>query len=547
VRDARLASGLVMFSFLLLHLLNHALGVFGLRAMEAAQEIRTAIWHSPPGLVVLSAAALTHILLAAHRIANRRTWRMPPLEATQIALGLLIPVWLVDHAVGAGAASWMFGANYSYSAVLSVLWPGLAFGQAVLVLVAWGHAMIGLYFWVRTRSWFHAWKEVLASLAFAIPLLALAGFVAAGREAAGLGLPPRVTPAQGMALGEWAGRADTLLMLLAGCVLAVAAARGLARLSSPRLRVSYVGGPEVKVPAGPTLLEISREANVAHASVCGGRARCSTCRVRVLEGLEGLAPANANEQAVLERIAAPASVRLACQIRPAHDVQVELLVPTAGAARMAGAANDPFQWGVERRVTVMFADLRGFTGLAETQIPYDTVFLLNRFLGAMTVAVEAHGGRVDKYLGDGLMALFGVTPQAGAGARAALLAARDMLAALERINAEFDAVTPRHLAMGIGIHMGPAILGRIGSDGRGAELTALGDTVNTASRLEGVSKELGVPCVVSQVALAASGLDLPAARPHEAALRGRAQPLAVFAVSDFARMTEGESARLTPP
>jgi adenylate cyclase len=109
---------------------------------------------------------------------------------------------------------------------------------------------------------------------------------------------------------------------------------------------------------------------------------------------------------------------------------------------------DAYRWGVERRVTVMFADLRGFTTLAERLYPYDSVFLLNRYFEVMSDAIERHGGEVDKFLGDGVMALFGVSPAQGSGSRGALGAAQDMFAALDRLNGEFEATLPEPFAWG---------------------------------------------------------------------------------------------------
>jgi adenylate cyclase len=196
---------------------------------------------------------------------------------------------------------------------------------------------------------------------------------------------------------------------------------------------------------------------------------------------------------------------------------------------------DVYRWGIERRISVMFADLRGFTTLAERLYPYDSVFLLNRYFEVMSEAIERHGGEVDKFLGDGIMALFGVLPARGSGSRDALFAARDMLAGLERLNKEFDATLSERLRMGIGIHMGPVVLGRVGG-GLQAGLTALGDTVNIASRLEALNKELNSSVVVSEAVLRASKLGLENGEAMELPVRGRAQPLKVIVAPDLTRL-----------
>src|SRR3954451_3162522 len=182
--------------------------------------------------------------------------------------------------------------------------------------------------------------------------------------------------------------------------------------------------------------------------------------------------------------------------------------------------------GGEQRITIMFADLRGFTRLAESLYAFDSVFLLNRYFEVMEQAIRGHAGVVDKFLGDGIMALFGATSTPERGSRDALLAAGAMLEVIEGLNAEFHTTLPEPLRMGIGIHLGPAVFGRVGG-GRERGLTALGDSVNIASRLELLNKEFGSVLVASDAAIRASGLTLPAAELREISLRGRAEPLRV--------------------
>lgn len=533
-RSARLASGLVLMAFALTHFLNHAVGVFGLDAVEATQTWRSWIWRTIPGTILLYGALAIHIALGLARIVSRRSFRMPPLEAAQIVLGLMIPVWLTPHILGTRMNASFFGIQDSYFSVLRNLWPSLAAQQSLLLLVVWIHGCIGLFFVLRTRTWFARWRPALSAAAALVPVTALAGFVAIGREVAKLPDRPGLkgyTPAEYELALQVFQRADLVMYGAAGVLLmAVFARRGL-MLVKRRVAISYAGGATIQSATGPTLLEMSRMNGVAHASVCGGRARCSTCRVRVLSSQSPLPAASPIERMVLDRIEAPPNVRLACQIRPVGDLSVQLLIPAAEARGFESGDTDPFRWGVERRVTVLFVDLRGFTSFSERQYPYDVVFLLNRFLGEMSRVVVANGGVVDKYLGDGLMALFGVTPQKGAGSAAALEAARGMFTALDQINLEFRHVAGRELRMGVGIHMGPAILGRIGASSQSGNLTALGDTVNTASRLEAATKEFNAELVVSEATMAASGLQFPGVDVREITVRGREQPLVVHVLA----------------
>lgn len=324
---------------------------------------------------------------------------------------------------------------------------------------------------------------------------------------------------------------------LVALVLAIVSGFVLRRLRGSVV-VRLADGRRLRGPHGATLLELIRAAGVPHAAVCGGRARCTTCRVLVLDGAEKLHPPQKAEAAALMRIGAPANVRLACQIRPEGEIAVRQLVPASDLPALS-RREDPYLWGVERRITVMFTDLRAFTSLAEQLYAYDAVFLLNRYFEVMSEVVRKHGGTVDKFLGDGIMALFGIEAQRGSGAREAVMAARDMQEALEGLNREFASALPRPLRMGIGVHTGPAVLGRVGSSqtsgqNGGFALTALGDTVNIASRLEALNKEHGSIAIISDQTLHLSGLAIAGPDMRiEVPVRGRSETLALHVVQDF--------------
>ncbi len=534
----RLASGIVLFIFALTHFLNHALGHVSLQVMETVQTVRSDLWRSWPGTILLYGAAAVHIALALWKLVRRRTLRMAPWEAAQIVLGLAIPLLVAAHVASTRLHSSLNGGDDTYNVVLRSIWPGAALDQTLLLLIVWLHAMIGLHFWLRLRPWYAAWSPLLLAVAVLAPTLAVTGWIEGAREAElafpGPPIPPELAEPRALLMwhtkvGVWAAFA------LLGFTVAAVRLGGRWRRGPT---ITYPGGRRVRAIPGATLLEISRAAGVPHASVCGGRGRCTTCRVLVSDGSDRLPPPNDTEAAALGRIHAPAAVRLACLIRPEHSLTVRPLIPFREATAAAG--RDAERWGVERRITIMFADLRGFTSLAERLYPYDSVFLLNRYFETMSEAVERNHGAVDKFLGDGIMALFGIAPARGAGSRDALLAARDMLTALDRLNEEFGPTLPARLRMGLGIHTGPAVLGRVG--GRPGGLTALGDSVNIASRLENLNKEFDATLVVSDAALRASGLVIAGAETHDVAVRGRGEMLTVHIAKHLDALEEAERA-----
>ena len=283
---------------------------------------------------------------------------------------------------------------------------------------------------------------------------------------------------------------------------------------------------------------MSRAAGIPHASVCGGRGRCSTCRVRVVRGLDRLPPASPEELHVLERVGAPRNVRLACQTRPTEELEIIPLLPPHTASIRDARPRSPQLEGEEREIAILFADLREFTKFSEQKLPYDVVFVLNRYFANMGSAVEHAGGHLDKFIGDGVMALFGIDRPLSEGCRQALEAARNMGQNLAELNRTLAADLPTPLRMGIGIHAGAAIIGEMGY-GTAINITAIGDSVNTASRLETMTKEYGAQLVVSEDVATHASVDLSSYPSHDIAIRGRNEPVKVRVVADAAGLPLG--------
>jgi adenylate cyclase len=249
--------------------------------------------------------------------------------------------------------------------------------------------------------------------------------------------------------------------------------------------------------------------------------------VLVTSGLDALAAPEALEAKALTRIAATPGMRLACQIRPVVDIAVlPLLAADAGAAD--GTVRGGLE-GRERAVTVVFVDLRGSTALAEGKLPYDVLFILNQFFHAMTQALNATNGHYSQFTGDGLMALYGLAGDPAAGAADALRGAREMLLRLDRLNRKLGAELPQPLRIGIGIHFSEAIVGAMGPPSSQI-ISAIGDTVNTAARLESLTKDYGCALVLSRPAAEAAGLDLGTRDLHECVVKGRQQSVQFYAL-----------------
>lgn len=559
IRRVRLISGLILFAYVVTHLVNHMAGLVSISAMQAVLDLQRLLWASPPGLVLLYGAFLLHAGLAIWTLYARRDFRLQPGEIWQVLLGLAIPPVLVLHIAGTRGIESLLGVETGYPTILLIyfeLSPGSGLRQLLVLLVVWVHGCLGLYLWLRFKAWFPRWRSALFAGALLVPTLALAGVWMAGQWVQYFydQRQPPFTDALVAQIADpqklvFIGAVERGFLLGYGSLLLAAlAARRVRRLLEHRrgvVVVTYPDGRRVRVVRGTTILEASRSAGIPHASLCGGRGRCSTCRVRVGDGLSVLPPADAEEAKVLHRVGAAPNVRLACQTRPTDDLEVQPLLPPNVTARDARARPGYLQ-GDEREVVVLFADLRGFTRLAETRLPFDVVFLLNRYFRTTGEAVESAGGRVDKFIGDGVMALFGVERSAVDGdgrqaARSALLAAQTMaegLREVERVlagdHSEGD-LSQSHgtesLRIGIGIHIGPAIVGEMGW-GDAVSVTAVGDTVNTASRLEQATKDFGAQLVISAALAERAGLPLADADRRQIELRGRSEALDVLVFSD---------------
>jgi adenylate cyclase len=546
IRRLRLGAAFVLLTYLILHFINHALGIVSLDAMAAGRSWFLALWRSAPGTLALYGAITVHGQLALWLLYQRRTLRMPLWETAQYALGLALPALLVVHVVSTRIAWWRFGVDDPYPRIVLALWllaPEQGARQGLTLVLAWLHACIGVHYWLRFRPWYPHAAPWLYAAALLLPVLALLGFGAAGREVTALARTPgwtdamlRAAHAPGPAeaarlLAIRRGFLDTYLVALLG----VLAARGVRRLLEWRrsVRITYPTGRVVTAPSGFTILDASRLAGVPHASVCGGRGRCSTCRVRVVRGLHDLPAPSDAERRVLARVGAAPDVRLACQTRPLVDVAVEpLLAPSVPPAEAFGT---DVRQGHEQELAVLFADLRGFTRMAEHKLPYDVVFVLNRYFQTVGTAITGAGGVTNQFAGDGVMALFGIEAGAATGSRQALAAARAMVEGVAALSAELAGDLPAPLRIGIGIHAGPAVVGRMGW-GESFYLTAVGDTVHVAARLEQATKDYGAELVVSEDAARHAALDLSAFPGHDLAVRNRAGRVAVRVIERVASL-----------
>ncbi len=248
---------------------------------------------------------------------------------------------------------------------------------------------------------------------------------------------------------------------------------------------------------GQSILEAAQAHGIPFASACGGNARCSTCRIWILEGAEFCPAKNEKEAALTERIALTGPIRLACQVRPTSDVVFRRLVLDALDLRITSQLNRRMsKTGELKPVTIFFSDVAGFTSFSESLPPYDVMYILNRYFAQVGHIIEANDGYLDKFVGDGLMAVFGIEGQEDAPLRA-VHAGLQTLAAVDRLQPFFASMYGIDFDVRIGLHYGDAVVGSVGAIGH-ERVTVIGDAVNVASRIEAANKEAGTRMLISE-------------------------------------------------
>lgn len=550
-RQLGMITGVIMFVFVIMHLLNHVLLLVSMDIANQALRIFKIIWRNPLGALMLYGSFSVHFLLALRSLYLRRYFDSRASSVIQIVFGLALPFLICAHVVSARLPILFDGPDVGYHAIVKSMWSDDFFAAKMYaaIVIAWIHGCIGVHAAISHREWYQRFANLLFTLAIMIPTLAVAAILSAyqGIDAEVLAEINSVNGVPEEFQGRFLDRSSILdygqiesrfyFILLACCaftLLLIALRKN--RESAFEIGITYSHGEFVRVQRGTSLLEASHIGHIDHYSACGGKGRCSTCRVRVMETSGPLPPPNAIEQATLRRIRATPDTRLSCQLRPDYDLVVDLqLLAPKGGDRLS--INEEQGRGREKEILVMFSDLRNFTTIAENSLPYDIVFMLNSYYAILVQAIEAAGGRVDKYLGDGVMAIFDVDDRGPSEVcKRALGAAARIVAETKKLNKTLKNDLEMDLEVAIGMHYGPAIVGLVGY-GKVSTLTAIGDTVNVASRLETVAKEHNATVAASETVILLANVKHEGVSTQRVALKGRRleMPVLLFSEEQIAR------------
>jgi adenylate cyclase len=513
-RNVRLASGLVLFAYITTHMINHSLGLVSLGAAEAALEYATEFWYSMTGTALLYGAFATHFVLALWSVYERRTFRLPPLELLRIALGFTLPIILINHAANTRLAYDLYGLASDYTRVVANLWLSDSQGmQLGLLAPGWLHGCLGLHYAFNRRPLYRFLRFPLFAVALLMPVFSGLGFIAMGRELstnaqAAAAAADYFSPAHAekrVALAQWRNGLLIGYFSIIGLTFGARAVRNALERGRKRLISISYPGRTVRVPRGWSVLEASRSFHLPHASMCGGRARCSTCRVRVTAGEDACPAAEPMEQETLDRIGAPPDVRLACQLRPLGDISV---IPLVRTERPIYRALPPQRTG-EREIVVLLCDFRNRAELAKEHMPQDMLYVLTLYVDALGKAIRSAHGTLSYIEPDSICALFGIERGPAAAARHALQAAVAIERVMSDLNERFGRQWDCKVSVAVSIHAGRAVVGEIGASDP-PTLMAMGEAMDVVEELRKAAAAAGKTFAISDPVYVAAGLDAPA-------------------------------------
>ena len=543
VRRSRAISGCILFFYAFTHLLNHSLGLISLDTMEQGRAIFLRFWRHDVLFYVLYGALSIHFLLGVYALARRRSFRMSRKEWIRNSCAVLIPFFLASHLSITLWGSRFLGLNDSYAFMIISTYIFDPFGYIILglmLMLVWTHGSIGIIGLIEFREFYSKLRGLFQGLILGLPLIAYGGYIRASIELSEASQSNPITILELISNSNFTAEigekivslSDLLQFLVYPILLSLFVAfyfiRNLLEKRFNSIQVQYTDGTNINVSRGSSLLEASHKAGRYHESVCGGRGRCTTCRVRVTSSLGELPKPNKIEQSVINRLNFDQSLRLACQLRPETDIEINPLIKLVNHDKQnLRFSNQENLSGIEKETVIMFCDLRGFTRLSDGKMPFDVVFILNKYFKLVTDAVEENKGRIDKFIGDGVMAIFDKDTTISKNCKNALKGAAMITTYLNDLNDELSTEDIEPLRLGIGIHSGNAIIGKMGY-GEASTDTAIGDTVNVASRLEQLTKDYSCQLMFSSIVAENAELDKTKLNSVKTKIRGKKDYLEAF-------------------
>lgn len=269
------------------------------------------------------------------------------------------------------------------------------------------------------------------------------------------------------------------------------------------MQITLIGEKKITITEDQSILSASLEAGIPHFHACGGKAKCSTCRILVLEGYENLSPINKKEAFLRRKLPFPKTVRLACQsFVTKGDVTIERIIKDELDFTLF-LQNNTFeeknqQLGVEKELVLFFLDIKNFTPFVESYLPFDVIHVVRRLFFIFNNVIQKCRGKIVETAGDGLYAVFGLETNSREAADMAIEASKQVVAELDNLNEEYlKKYFFTFFEVGIGIHLGKVIIGKVKIADKYTE-SIMGIPVNIAARLQAMTRELNNNIIISE-------------------------------------------------
>lgn len=280
------------------------------------------------------------------------------------------------------------------------------------------------------------------------------------------------------------------------------------------MQIEFVGERRITVGKDQTVLDASLQAGIPHFHACGGKGKCTTCRIMVLEGEENLTRPNKKESKLRTSIKMTSSIRLACQTKVLREpVVVERIIKDISEIPQYIQLNEKDSkakklkpLGEERYLVLFFLDIRNFTPFIETYLPFDVMYITRKLFNVFYNVIIKHKGKLIETAGDELYAVFGLESSIREAADDSISAGLEIIDELDKLNSSyFNVYFFKEFEVGIGIHSGKVIIGELNFDGQ-TKSTVMGLAVNIASRIQDATKEVNNSLIVSEEVIRHSSL-----------------------------------------
>ncbi len=554
ITKLRIFTGLILFVYVFMHLLNHSFNLISIQSADfVRKEYFSLIWQNPIGIFALYFSLITHMFLGFYAIIIKKSFKLKLKDWLQIIFPILALLMLIQHVAVSFIITKIFPGEETYELVFAAIHstPDEYLSTTLLftfmTIFIWFHGVIGIDSYIKHKAsqnknlnFYFKFTLFFKLFYWIFPTVSVLGFLIGLKEMSYVAhiktleneenfmfsilskfIPqdafPYVLQVKPIVMNYYPIFVLILIILIVWSIIKIK--------FFGTIKVYYPGTKSVLITKGTSILEASKIGKIPHQGICGGRGRCTTCRIKIISSKGDVIKPNINEIKAIERAGLEDGIRLACQLRPTNNISViPLLNPNSTLESLKNLLN---LTGKEQETVILFVDLRDFTKLSEKVLPYDVVYILNKYYAACGEVIEKNYGRLDKFIGDGIMAIFDKSKSINENSKNAIISANNISSKMKQLNKEIFSEFSEKIKFGIGIHAGNTIVGMMGY-GNNVSETVVGDNVNIASRLESLTKNFECELVVSKYVASNANINTKNLVSKKVKIRGRKDDLEIF-------------------